>query len=252
MNYLLTVAFANQKVLAASYEQLSRTMVTKPLPVLMWDNCYPMNWVGFGADLADKYGFKYLTDGENIGLYDAWAQLLAQVPKDCEKVILYDGDNFPLEPDWHLAMLKVLDEPDIVHATLMNNVIYREFQERPHEKRVVAIEKGRNMEVFVAKQAMTNTVCAFKMSFLRETGGIIGGKKYYGGNEIAMWNYYNDDKKWVFLPLWEDKDRMMSLHDWQYQQYKSLYAHAHLDMDFTTYVKSNPERIEDIKKHIWG
>ena len=247
MNYLLTVAYANQKVLALSYDQLNRTMVTKPLPVLMWDNCYPMNWVGFADDISDKFGFKYLTDGENIGLYAAWNQLLSIIPEDCDKVILYDGDNFPTEPDWHLALLKVLDSPDVVHATLMNQTIYNEFKQRPSDLEII-----EGVECLVTKQAMTNTVCAFKKSFLRECGGVLGGKKYYGGNEIVMWPYYKG-RKWVFLTkFWEDKGRMMALHDWQYQQYKSLYAHGNLDMSFDAYIKTNPQRIDDINKYLWG
>lgn len=247
MNYLLTVAFANERVLSKSYEQLHRTMVTDPLPVLLWDNCYPLNWMGFGADLADKYGFTYRTTGENVGLYKAFNNLIAEVPKDCENVILYDGDNFPTSPDWHLTVLKVLEDPEVVHVTLMNDTIAREFKERPHD-----IEYINGVRCFVTKQAMTNTVCGFKMDFLRKTSGLIGGKYYYGGNEIAMWPYY-EGKKWVYLAdIWEDKPAMMALHDWQYQQYKSLYAHKGLDMSFTDYILSNPERIEDIKKYIWG
>ena len=182
--YLLTVAYANQKVLAHSYEQLTRTMVTNPLPVLMWDNCYPMNWVGFGPDIADRFGFTYMTEGENIGLYAALDRLLTAVPEDCERVIIYDGDNFPTAPDWHLSLLKVLDDPEVVHSTLMNQTIWDEFKERPHTN-----EQIQGIEVKVAQQAMTNTVCAFKTSFLREIGGVLGGKKYYGGNEVTMWPY---------------------------------------------------------------
>jgi hypothetical protein len=222
-------------------------MVTNPLPVLMWDNCYPMNWVGFGDDIADKYGFKYHTDGENIGLYAAWNALLSELPDDCEKVILYDGDNFPVTPDWHLALLKALDDPKVVHATLMNDVIYNEFKKRPSTS-----EEINGIKVYTTHQPMTNTVCAFKTSFLHECGGILGGKRYYGGNEMAMWPYYKG-RKWVFLSeFWEDKPKMMALHDWQYQQYKMLYAHDGLDMSFESYVKTNPERITNIEKHIWG
>lgn len=251
-SYLLTVAYANEKVLEQSYEQLRRTMVTDPLPVLAFDNCYPLNWIGFMADLCVRRNFQYYTHGENVGLYQAWEYLLAKIPADCEKVILYDGDNFPLSADWHLDLLNVLEQPDIVHATLMNNVIYNEFQQRPHQKHIITHKNGQKVQVFEAKQAMTNTVCAFKTSFLQETGGIIGGKKYYGGNEIAMWKHYNEAKKWVFVPVWEDKDLMMRQHDWQYQQYKMLYAHNNLDMSFDQYIKTNPEKITNIEKHIWG
>lgn len=245
--YLLTVAYANQKVLAKSYEQLTRTMVTNPLPVLMWDNCYPMNWVGFAADIADRHGFKYLTDGENLGLYEALAQMMAQIPDDCEKVIFYDGDNFPTAPDWHLALLKVLDDPEVVHASLMNPTIWEEFKQRPHTN-----EQINGHEVKVASQAMTNTVCALKVSFLREIGGLLGGKKYYGGNEITMWPYYKGRKLVYLSDFWEDEKTMKGMQDWQYEQYKMLYAHKGLDMSFESYIKTNPERITDIKKHIWG
>lgn len=221
-------------------------MVTDPLPVMMFDNCYPMNWIGHGHDLSVRKNFQYFTHGVNVGLYKAWEYLLSKIPDDCEKVILYDGDNFPTQPDWHLALLKVLDSPEVVHSTLMNSVILNELKTRDFGR-----EKIEGYRCYVVKQAMTNTVCAFKTSFLREIGGVLGGKKYYGGNEITMWPHYKG-RKWVFLEdFWEDKPVMMGLHDWQYQQYKMLYAHKNLDMSFEQYYSSNPERIDNIEKHIW-
>lgn len=246
-DYLLTVAYANQNVLETSYAQLRRTTVNNPLNVLMFDNCYPMNWIGHGHDLAIRNQFQYYTHGVNIGLYPALEYLISKAPEFCEKLIFYDGDNYPTSPDWHIPMLKLLDDPEIVHVTLMNNVIMREFTERG-----VKHENILGYNCFVAQQAMTNTTCALKTSFLREIGGFIGGKKYYGGNEIAMWPHYRG-RKWVFLAdFWENNDKMMGLHDWQYQQYKLLYAHKNMDMTFESYIKTNPERIYDLEKQIFG
>ncbi len=245
MNYILTVSFANETVTAKSYQRLVDT-IRQPYKVLLWDNHYPLNSPDFLDKLCKTYKFERYTLGINIGLYAAWNCLLAYLPDDVEKVILFDGDNYPIENDWHLALTDVIGGP-VVHSTLMHHVNRRELNERGFTSEVI-----KGVRVRVTNQPCTNTTCAFSVDFLNQVGGVTGGKTFYGGNELTMWPFY-EGKKWVFLEdFTEGKEEMMPLHDWQYYQYKLLYAHKGLEGDFKKYLASNPERIEDLEKQIFG
>jgi hypothetical protein len=151
-----------------------------------------------------------------------------------------------MQPNWHLALIETVKSQKYVCATLNNHVSNREINERGFYHSEV-----NGIRLQVPKQACTNTVCAFDVKFLRENGGIRGGKVYYGGNEIEMWPIL--EYKWAFLTdFWDDFNQCKVFHDWQYEQYKLLYAHKGMDMSFETYVKSNPDRIYDLEKTIFG
>lgn len=232
MNYLLTVSFANEKVAMKSYAQLVKTMKPSPCKVLLFDNHYP----GHDArKTAEKFGFEYHSAGSNIGQYAAYNYLINELPADTTKILFYDGDHFPLTEGWHLAMLDVLSDPAVAHVSLKNDVTWREFEERPYDRALVFGNRVR-----VALQPMTNTMCGFTVEFLRLCGGVKGGHVYYGGNEIEMWKYYGG-RKWVYLEDYEVQE-LKDMHDWQYEQYKLLYAQKGLDMSYEEYLNTNPEK----------
>lgn len=246
MNYLLTCSYANEQVAEKSYGQLVKTMVKDPLEVRLWDNKYPLNDPDFMPKMCKKYDFKYISMDNNIGMYAAYNFLINSLPEDAEVAVFYDGDQFPLQENWHLALIEAVKTYGYRCATLNNHISQREMTERGYN----AIEIG-GLRIQVPHQACTNTVCAFDVKFLRETGGIRGGKHYYGGNEIEMWPQLQH--RWAFLAdFWDDFNQCKAMHDWQYEQYKLLYAHKNMDMSFEKYLESKPERIYDLEKTIFG
>lgn len=249
MNYLLTCSYANQQVAEKSYGQLVKTMVKDPLPVWLWDNTYPLNEPQTMQKICKKYGFDYFSTndmGGNVGMYAAYNFLINSLPDDAEIAVFYDGDQFPVQPNWHLALIEVVKCKKYYCATLNNHISQREMTERGYD-----VSEVNGIRLQVPKQACTNTICAFDVKFLRETGGLRGGKLYYGGNEIEMWPQLQ--YHWAFLTdFWDDFNQCKVLHDWQYEQYKLLYAHKGMDMSFEQYVKSNPDRIYDLEKTIFG
>lgn len=249
MNYLLTCSYANELVAEKSYSQLVKTMVKDPLPVWLWDNIYPLNQPMTMQKICSKYNFLYMSMndmGGNVGMYAAYNFMINSLPDDCEVAVFYDGDQFPVQENWHLALIKAVKDYGYRCVTLNNHISQREMIERGFD----SVEVG-GLRLQIPRQACTNTICAFDVEFLRETGGIRGGKMYYGGNEIEMWPQLQ--YKWAFLTdFWDDFEQCKRLHDWQYEQYKLLYAHKGMDMSFENYLASKPERIYDLEKTIFG
>jgi hypothetical protein len=146
-------------------------------------------------------------------------------------------------------MEAVLKDKTVGTVTLSNTVNEREMNERGFERAVI-----NGVRVKIAKSACTNTICGFNTKFLKDIGGLQGSKKYYGGNEVEMWKHYGE-KKWVFLEDFrEETEKIQPLHDWQYQEFKLLYAHRNLDMSFEDYLLSKPIRhgFDNLIKQIFG
>lgn len=213
--------------------------------VLVWDNFYPLNRPDFLLDLCNDLRFIYMTEGENKGLYHAYNTMIKSCNDD--SVIIMDGDNFISYFEWDLAVEKVLKDDRIGTVTLGSKTSDREMNERGFDYEMI-----NGIRVKIPHQACTNTCCGFNTEFLKSIGGIKGSKEYYGGNEIEMWKHYRE-KKWVYLIDYkEDTELIKPLQDWQYEQYKLLYAHKGMGGSFEEYLKTNPERIENIHKFIFG
>jgi hypothetical protein len=96
-NYLLSISYHNEQVATATYKQLAETMLLDPCEVLVLDNNCPLvKDKTFLETLCKKYGFIYLNAGKNLGLAGGWNYLISQLPPDCDRVILLDGDGFPV------------------------------------------------------------------------------------------------------------------------------------------------------------
>jgi len=236
---ILTVSYASEKIATESYARLVETMVTDPCEVVLFDNHYPLNRKYFMVELCEKYGFLYNSFGKNIGAYDAYNYLLGLC--EARKAILYEGDNFPIQKDWHIAALKVIGG-GFVMSTLRNKTSYREMDERGF-----TVKEINGVACRMPLHAVTNTIGAIDVPYFRQIGGFAGGK-YYGGGEISMWDYLKD--RWVFLDAYED-DREKFTHDWQYSQYKLLHAHRGMDMSFEDYLATKPILIENLANSIF-
>ncbi len=233
---IAVVSYANEKVTEISLRQLYLTAQTGNIHV--WDNHYPLNRHDFVLNLCKELGFDYHSEGENVGMYRAFNELITFTNQD---IILFDGDCYPSQIGWDKAILEVLMDKNVGTVTLSNRVNVREMNERGYDPLTINGHKVNRPH-----SACTNTVCGFNIDFLHEIGGLQGTHKYYGGNEILMWPHYSR-KSWVYLnDFWEATEAMKPLHDWQYEQYKLLYAHRGLGMSFEDYLKTNPEK-QDIR-----
>lgn len=231
---IAVVSYANEKVTELSLRQLAITADSTRVNV--WDNHYPLNRPNFVLDLCRKLGFDYYSEGQNVGMYRAYNELINMTNQN---VILYDADCMPDKSGWDTAILEVLKNASIGCVTLSNATNRREMMERGFSRETI-----NGHVVKEPHSAVTNTVCGFNIDFLKSIGGLTGSHKYYGGNEIEMWRHYGP-KRWVFLDDYNElTESVKSLHDWQYEQYKLLYAHRGLGISFEEYLKTNPEQQE--------
>jgi hypothetical protein len=249
MNYehnkmILVCSYSNERITELCLRQLALTKSNRSV-VLVWDNHYPLNRPDFVKNICDQFGFIYMSEGENKGMYYAYNTMLNSC--NDETVITMDGDNFISYFQWDKAIEKVLFDERIGTATLGSLTSDREMNERGFEPEMI-----NGVRIKFPVSACTNTVCGWNTEFLKSIGGIKGSKEYYGGNEIEMWKHYQE-KKWVYLTDYrEDTELIKPLQDWQYEQYKLLYAHKGMGGSFEEYLKTNPERIENILKYIFG
>jgi len=249
MNYILSISFANERVAEKSYENLSETCGDEQVIVL--DNHYPLRRQFMLRDLCERFRFHYIDNGYNMGLYDGINFLLNELPHDTKSVIGHDGDHYLLQKGWSKAVFEVLEDESVGMCVVSNDIIYRELHERGFESEVINGHKVR-----IPKQVICCTVGGWSMPYLRAIGGITAPNKYYGGNEIHMWDHFRQQgkKMAVLEDFHEELDQMKALQDWQYQEYKLLYAHKGLRMSFDDYLKTDPPQygVDVLLKQIFG
>ena len=234
MNYILSISYANEKVANRSYENLSETSADEQVWVL--DNHYPLIRKHILGEICDRYRFHRIDNGYNMGLYDGYNHLLSLLPNDCQSVILHDGDNFLIEEGWSRACSEVLQDETVGTCIVSNDINYRELNERGYESVNI---NGHNVKI--SKQAICCTVGGWSLPFLRAIGGITAPHKYYGGNEVHMWDHYRQQgKKLVVLEdFHEELKSMKALQDVAYEEYKIRYAHQGMNMSFETFLESD-------------
>lgn len=253
MNYILSVSYANEAVAKKCYEQLAAQLQTTrkeyPCEVIIFDNQYPLNDRSFLPHLCGELGFMYQTVHQNIGLYAAYNTLIKRLPLEVESAIFFDGDNLVNTPGWYQACTEVMEDKNVATCIVANTINQRELNERGFTTEIINSHK-----VKVSKEVICSTVGAFNIPFLRQIGGFSSPNYYYGGNEIAMWRFYVGRKLCVLDEYWEDLDTPKSMQDWQYEEYKLLYAHRGLGMSFEDYLKMEMPQIgrEKLIKEIFG
>ncbi len=256
MKYILSTSYANETVAAKAYNRLAAQVyryraTTNPIEVVIFDNHYPLNDPMFLPKLCAENGFMYNHAGENIGLYAACNQMISRLTKNCKSVIGFDGDNWIIEDDWINALYTVMEDETVGTAMVSTPINVRELEERGYERAVI-----NGYRVKISKQALCMSVSCWNVPFLRAINGITAPHKYYGGNEVAMQDFYaQHGKKLVVLEDYhEELDEMKALQDWQYEEYKIKYAHQGLNMSFNEFLATNPVQIgrDVLLKSIFG
>lgn len=253
MNYILSVSYANEQVTRTCYTnlaaQLYRTAKDFPCEVIVFDNRYPLNEPTMLPKLCSELGFMYQTVQQNIGVYHSYNVLLKRLPEYCQSVILMDGDTFVETTGWYKAATEVMKDESVATCLVSNTINQRELKERGFTQEAIS---GHNVKV--SKEVICCTAGGWNVSFLRQINGITSPNKYYGGNEIEMWRYYQNRKLVVLDEYQEDLEGMKAMQDWQYEEYKLLYAHRGLNMSFEEYLNTNPHQFgrDVLIKEIFG
>ncbi len=207
-------------------------------PHYMLDQHYPIDKAANRAALrrlASEYGLEVLDAGRNLGLHDGFNWALREIaPHDDDIVIAYDPDSMPTALGWDLALVRALEGSSgmNVWASLMNPRSLLDLEERGFTRGQV----DGYLETWATKESVTNSVCAWRVGWLRSVGFLQEARPWYGHLESTMFNKLGG-KRWVFLPQWGESDQLRDDHDIQYIHYK--WAHAHLkswDGDFESWL----------------
>lgn len=235
-NYLLSISYHNEQVTESTYRQLVETMQIDPCEVYVLDNNCPLvRDKNFLKNLCDKYEFKYFNAGTNLGLAGGWNFLINQLPDDCDRMILFDGDGYPVTLNWHIPLLKVHDDPRVVWSTLSHKTSTREMMERGFTPEIISGYKCK-----ITKTPVVNTICAFKRSWLKEINGLKEPNRYYGGVEMYLWSKKKDNL-WVFIEDYEEIQHPIEA-DRVYTVYKWYHAHEGLDISLEEFIEKGDPR----------
>jgi hypothetical protein len=237
---ILTLGFMDSGIIEKSFSQLYATKnpVLKTEHHVLWQH-YPINKDRNFDELKSickKYGAILHDAGKNLGLHDGFNYLVRAArcgPGDI--VIGYDPDSYPTESGWDMALVRAIwGSTDTVWASLMNPRSREELTARGYDRAKV----DGHIEVWKAKTAVVNSVCAWSVDWLKSVGMLTENRPFYGHLESAMWGKLGK-KRWAFLPGWGESDHLRWAHDQKYIEYK--WVHAHLktwDGDFESWLNA--------------
>lgn len=204
------------------------------------DACYPIDEIENRRQLhklcADN-GVKVISPGRNLGLHGNFNFALNHIGFGCDDIIIaYDADSSPISPGWDRALVDALRiDPRLAWSSLLNSRSKRELAQRGYDRRF-----ANQIELWVTKTAVVNSICAWKGSFLKSTGGLHEPNAYYGGLEVDMFPRMKAlGLEWGFLPQYEEDDSLRDMEDEEYRKYK--WAHAHLNQwpgDFKSFLEA--------------
>lgn len=228
---IFTLLYNNFNVIDKSLEQLKKTTVLD-LPIMAMDNHYPLITEEEKNILIKKYNLIVLDEGENLGLSAGFNMLVNTF--DCKTAIFYDIDSFPVTHGWDAAMMSSLEDKRLAFCSLYFDIAKRELSERG----CVEWVNANGLTMLQPKQAGVQSVSAANIEYLKSIGGLQEPRKYYGGFEIQMFNYWNDEHRISYIKdYYEDKEYFNNLVDPQYTAYKFAYAHNGYKGSFDDFLK---------------
>lgn len=193
--------------------------------------------------LCAQHGAVYYDPGENLGLAAGFNYAIeACALKDDDIVIGLDPDTMPETPGWDAAMIKTfIENPTIGWVSLWNDVSSKEIEERGYD----VIENG-GITLIVTKQAVLNSICAWRAGWLKKVGGLSEPNKFYGGLESTMFPKLREHGlHWAFIREFKESrtDVTQKGFDTEYFAYKMDYAHNKTwSGDFASYLEKNKKR----------
>lgn len=243
--YAITLAFMNRRVLRASIEAFYRTR-NEGLALaghVIVDQHYPLERDATRAEierLAMEYNLTLLDPGRNLGLHDGFNWAMSQLPLADEDIIIgYDGDSLPSAQGWDMALVRAIEgrrsdgEGTVVWSSLGNPRTLKDIRERGYRRTTV----DGYLQLWLTRTAITNSVCAWRVGWLRRVGGLSEPTAYYGHLEATMWGKLRHGELWAVVPDWPERDDLRDDHDRAYVIYK--WRHSHLRNwpgDFASFV----------------
>ena len=236
--WAISLCFNRPGVIRRSLEHLFNTTQGR-VAVAMVDQHYPLPnseinsselcWIAWGM------GHRYMTFGANLGLHRGFNVALDALglPDDA-LVVGYDPDTMPLTEGWDVAARRVMDaDKSVAWVSLGNDVSEREMSERGYTE-----ELRGGIRTWRTHRPVVNSICVWRVSWLRAVGGLTEPNAFYGGLECAMFEKLGANS-WVFLPDFrEARDTaLQSAPDKEYVEYKWAHAHQGDPRDFATWLR---------------
>lgn len=230
---VFTLLYNNFNVIDYSLTKLRITSHLN-LNIVALDNHFPNLTADAKKILCDKFDIELYDKGENLGLSGGYNFLISE-KKSLSHAILYDCDSNPETNGWDNAIKTAFEDNRLAYTSLTFDVCEREFKERGfNEWQTIS---GINM--VTPNQACVQSVGGVDLEYLRFIGGLQEPKKYYGGLEGKMFNYWNDNHRLGYLKDFrEGKEGANKLVDNDYIQYKYKYAHQGYDGSYDDYLKN--------------
>jgi hypothetical protein len=238
MTHIFTLLYNNAKVLRRSFTQLQKT-VTGDYKIIALDNHYPLITDRQKAAIVKKFDITVHDSGKNLGLHEGYNTLLKQYP-DVDKVILFDCDSMPKRKGWNEMMVDVLGYPNIAYCCLENEVANREMLERGYR-----YWRQKDHIFLQPHKPCVMSITATTQTFLNKVGGLQEPNKYYGGLEAAMWKYFNETEKMVYIKGVDEiriEGNLKDLQDPQYREYKWKHAHEGYKHSFNTFLSESNKK----------
>lgn len=229
---IFTLLYNNYKVIKRSLTRLRETN-TENYPIVALDNHYPTLTKSQKTRLKNKFELTIIDEGENLGLSGGYNKLIELYP-DLRYAILFDCDSNPDTKGWDKALMEVIQMPDISYASLSFEIATREMRERgftPMER--------NGYFLWQPKQACVQSISVADLDYLRKIGGLQEPKKYYGGLESKMFQYWSDQNKIVYIDNFrETQFNKEDESDPAYKAYKWEYAHKGYAGSFNEFLKT--------------
>jgi hypothetical protein len=214
-----------------------------PLVHLMIDQHYPLPDKLRVSEqikkIASDNGCEYMSPGKNLGLHHGlnWALQTYGLAED-DIVIGYDGDSYPCERGWDMALVTALmADASTVWASLWGVNTSAELNARGFTERMAAQVRVRETHT-----PAVNSVCAWKGWWIKNAGWFNEPHEFYGGLEIAMWPHIRaKGYRWVYLPDWTEDERLKFNpgEDLLYKQWKWDHVMLGKNLDFETWLRNS-------------
>lgn len=252
--YAITLAFCNPGILLRSIEAFYRSR-NPSLPIekhFIVDQHYPLHRAGMDSvleRLCEAFPVTVIDPGRNLGLHHGfnWAMRHIETSDPDAVVIGYDPDSLPVTPGWDEALVRAIrsrrtDGETVVWSSLANPRTISDIHARGFDR----AKADGGLDLWLTRTSITNSVCAWRMSWLRRVGGLKEPRAYYGHLEAAMFDQMLPHERWAVLPGWGESDELRRFHDREYTAYK--WHHSHTQRwpgDFESFVKAGCPALED-------
>lgn len=181
--WVVTLTHTDLSLLESSLKSFYET-ATGGYEHILLDHHWPIDyWAHRHAilRLAEKYGCKVMSNYENVGGHGGLNWVMRNLPlADDDLVMNFDGDSFPVNPGWDVAMTKAMSDHRFGYVSLFIDVDLncKHWPEEPSTSGIKMVRAGTGIEMI--------NISMFRYSFLKEVGLLQAQYKYYGQVEAPM------------------------------------------------------------------